>query len=77
MNDQGTLPEQLTIANEKIERLESAISYALTVEVNNTNEWMAGFRDHINRLLAADGDHRRCTFDNQQLRLRSIRNVKP
>jgi len=66
-----------TLADERIERLEAALSYALTVETTNTEEWMKGFQATVNRVLVADGDHRRCTFDGQQLRLRSIRNVEP
>ncbi len=65
----------LTLAHERIERLEKALGYALTVETQNTPEWMTGFQAAIDRVLVADGDHRRCTFDGQQLRLRSVRNV--
>lgn len=66
---------ELQIANERIKRLEAALGYAITTETSNTRSWMEGFQAAIDTVLAADGDHRRCTFDGQQLRLRSIRQV--
>ena len=65
----------LQLANEKIDRLEALAGYALTVERTNTREWMMGFQREVNKVLVADGDHRRCTFDGNSLRLRSIRQV--
>jgi hypothetical protein len=64
-----------TLMQEKINRLESLMSFALTVESINTDEWMSSFCDAINRHLASEADHRRCTFDGRELRLRSIRNA--
>lgn len=68
---------RLELTHERMERLESLVSFALTVETTNTPEWMIAFQGAIDKALAADCDHRRCTFDNRQLRLRSIRNVSP
>lgn len=69
--------DALQIAREKIARLEAALSWALTVETTNTDEWMRGFMREINRLLVADGDARRCTFDGRELRLRNVIQLHP
>ncbi|GAB5444207.1 MAG: hypothetical protein Fues2KO_45560 [Fuerstiella sp.] len=72
---QSDSPEasQLQIAQERIGRLEAVLSVAITTERQNSDAWMQGFQDALNKCLAADGDHRRCTYDGTQLRLRSIR----
>ena len=68
---------RMEVLHERAERLEAVVSYALTVERSNTEEWMKGLRDRINRVLVADGDHRRCTYAGNELRLRSVRQVLP
>ena len=74
----GTLAmaaHRMEVLSERCDRIEAALSYALTVERSNTEEWMTGLRDRINQVLVADGDHRRCTYDGNELRLRSVRQV--
>ena len=76
----GTLAiaaHRMEVLHERSERLEAVVSYALTVERSNTEEWMKGLQQRINRVLVADGDHRRCTYDGNELRLRSVRQVLP
>lgn len=66
---------RMELMHERCEHLEAALSYALTVERRNTEEWMRGLQGHIDRVMVADNDHRRCTYDGNGLRLRSVRQV--
>ena len=63
------------LIHERGERLEKALSYAMTAERTNTDDWMRGLADEINRVLVADGDHHRCVYNGGRLLLRSIRQV--
>lgn len=74
-DEPGSENVELQLARERIERLETLLGYAMTTERQNTNGWMAGFMGEVNKVLAADGDHRRCTYDGNELRLRSIHNA--
>lgn len=66
---------RMELIHERGERLEKALSYAMTAERTNTDDWMRGLADAINRVLVADGDHQRCVYNGDRLLLRSIRQV--
>lgn len=66
---------RMELLHERGERLEKALSYAMTTERKNTEDWMRGMAAAINRVLVADGDHQRCVYNGERLLLRSIRQV--
>lgn len=66
---------RIELLHERGERLEKALSYAMTTERTNTDDWMRGMADAINSVLVADGDHQRCVYNGDRLLLRSIRQV--
>lgn len=66
---------RIELIHERGERLEKALSYAMTAERTNTDDWMRGLADEINNVLVADGDHQRCVYNGDRLLLRSIRQV--
>ena len=66
---------RLEVTYERSQRLEAALSYAISTERRNTDDWMRGMCDNINEVLVADCDHQRCVYNGDRLFLRSIRQV--
>lgn len=64
--------EELELLRDRIDRLEALAGWALTVEMQNTKEWMEGMRDAVNRVLTADGDVHRCVFEHGRLVLKNL-----
>lgn len=70
--DCGYLAEQYDLAQQRITALEAVANWALSVEKENTDEWMRGMRAQFNGLMVRDGDTRRCGYNGQRLFLHDV-----